>query len=170
MIGAGEPALPGISIGHNGCAAFSLTIAPMDQEDLFVCETDPDDPERYRFGDGWERIERISETIPVRGGPDEAVSLGLTRHGPLICEAGGRAFALRSVWAEPGSAAYLGSLAYLGATTPEDFGAALRHWSAPSVNQLYAGHRWPDRVVHGRQGADPPRLRRPAAGAGRRLL
>jgi penicillin amidase len=64
--------------------------------------------------------------------------LGFTRHGPVIREAGGRAFALRTVWSEPGSAAYLGSLAYLGATTPDAFGAALRHWSAPSVNQLYA--------------------------------
>ncbi|MHB2207155.1 penicillin acylase family protein [Methylobacterium sp. CM6257] len=138
VIGAGEPALPGISIGHNGQAAFSLTIAPMDQEDLFVCETDPSDPDRYRSGDGWARIERVSETIPVRGGPDETVVLGFTRHGPIIREAGGRAFALRTVWSEPGSAAYLGSLAYLGATSPEAFGEALRHWSAPSVNQLYA--------------------------------
>jgi penicillin amidase len=66
------------------------------------------------------------------------VVLGFTRHGPIIREAGGRAFALRTVWSEPGAAAYLGSLAYLGATSPEAFGAALRHWSAPSVNQLYA--------------------------------
>ncbi|MCJ2068854.1 penicillin acylase family protein, partial [Methylobacterium sp. J-030] len=138
VIGAGEPALPGISIGHNGHAAFSLTIAPMDQEDLFVCETDPADPDRYRYGDGWEPIRRISETIPVRGGPDETVALGFTRHGPVIREAGGRAFALRTVWSEPGAAAYLGSLAYLGATSPDAFGDALRHWSAPSVNQLYA--------------------------------
>ena len=44
VIGAGEPALPGISIGHNGHAAFSLTIAPMDQEDLFVCDDRPGRP------------------------------------------------------------------------------------------------------------------------------
>jgi penicillin amidase len=138
VIGAGEPALPGISIGHNGHAAFSLTIAPMDQEDLFVCETDPADPDRYRTGGGWASIERVVEKIPVRGGPDETVVLGFTRHGPVIREAVGRAFALRTVWSEPGAAAYLGSLAYLGATRPEDFGEALRHWSAPSVNQLYA--------------------------------
>ncbi|MCJ2091788.1 penicillin acylase family protein [Methylobacterium sp. J-072] len=138
VIGAGEPALPGISIGHNGQAAFSLTIAPMDQEDLFVCETDPADPDRYRYGDGWQPIERIVEKIPVRGGPDETVVLAFTRHGPVIRETAGRAFALRTVWSEPGAAAYLGSLAYLGATSPEAFGQALRHWSAPSVNQLYA--------------------------------
>jgi penicillin amidase len=138
VIGAGEPALPGISIGHNGHSAFSLTIAPMDQEDLFVCELDPADPDRYRYGDGWERIERVVDKIAVRGGPDETVMLGFTRHGPVLREAGGRAFALRTVWSEPGAAAYLGSLAYLGATSPEAFGQALRHWSAPSVNQLYA--------------------------------
>ncbi|MCJ2119713.1 penicillin acylase family protein [Methylobacterium sp. J-001] len=138
VIGAGEPALPGISIGHNGHAAFSLTIAPMDQEDLFVCETDPGDPDRYRYEGDWAPIERVTETIPVRGGPDETVMLGFTRHGPVIRETGGRAFALRTVWSEPGAAAYLGSLAYLGATSPEAFGQALRHWSAPSVNQLYA--------------------------------
>ncbi|WP_331326272.1 penicillin acylase family protein [Methylobacterium fujisawaense] len=138
VIGAGEPALPGISIGHNGRAAFSLTIAPIDQEDLFVCATDPADPDRYRSGDGWERIARVAERIPVRGGPDETVILGFTRHGPVLREERGRAFALRTVWSEPGAAAYLGSLAYLGATTPEAFGEALRHWSAPSVNQLYA--------------------------------
>ncbi|MBY0252023.1 MAG: penicillin acylase family protein, partial [Methylobacterium organophilum] len=138
VIGAGEPALPGISIGHNGHAAFSLTIAPIDQEDLFVCETDPADPDRYRSGDGWEPIARVAERIPVHGGPDETVILGFTRHGPVLREERGRAFALRTVWSEPGAAAYLGSLAYLGATTPEAFGEALRHWSAPSVNQLYA--------------------------------
>ncbi len=96
VIGAGEPALPGIAMGHNGTAAFSLTIAPMDQEDLFVLDLHPEDPELYRFGDGWERIERITQEIPVRGGEAEPVTLGFTRHGPVICEAPGRAFALRS--------------------------------------------------------------------------
>ncbi|GJE39516.1 penicillin acylase family protein [Methylobacterium persicinum] len=138
VIGAGEPALPGISIGHNGHAAFSLTIAPMDQEDLFVCEKHPDDPDLVRRDEGWERILRIADTIPVRGEAAEPVTLAFTRQGPVIAEDATRAFALATVWSAPGAAAYLGSLAYLGATTPEAFGDALRHWSAPSVNQLYA--------------------------------
>lgn len=138
VIGAGEPALPGISIGHNGHAAFSLTIAPMDQEDLFVCTKHPKDPDLVRRGEGWERILRVADSIPVRGGPDEPVSLAFTRNGPVIAEDAARAFALATVWSAPGSAAYLGSLAYLGATGPDAFGEALRHWSAPSVNQLYA--------------------------------
>ncbi|MPZ88715.1 MAG: penicillin acylase family protein, partial [Nitriliruptorales bacterium] len=44
VIGAGEPALPGISIGHNGYIAFGLTIFAIDQEDLYVYETNPDEP------------------------------------------------------------------------------------------------------------------------------
>ncbi|MEH3147077.1 MAG: penicillin acylase family protein [Methylobacterium frigidaeris] len=140
VIGAGEPALPGISIGHNGHAAFSLTISPLDQEDLYAYETHPDDSDLYRYGDGWERMRRVEERIPVRGGPDAPVSLAYTRHGPVIHEdrAGRRAWALRTVWSEPGTSAYLASLAYLDARSPEAFGAALRHWSAPSVNQVYA--------------------------------
>ncbi|MEM7220983.1 MAG: penicillin acylase family protein [Pseudomonadota bacterium] len=38
VIGAGEPALPGISIGHNERIAFGLTIFPIDQEDLYIYE------------------------------------------------------------------------------------------------------------------------------------
>ena len=45
MIGAGEPFLPGISIGHNDRVAFGLTIFAIDQEDLYVYETNPDDPD-----------------------------------------------------------------------------------------------------------------------------
>lgn len=138
VIGAGEPALPGISIGHNGHAAFSLTIAPMDQEDLFVCEKNGNDPDLIRHHEAWDRIVRVDEAIPVRGGPDETVSLAFTRHGPVIAEDATRVFALATVWSAPGAAAYLGSLAYLDAKSPEAFGQALRHWSAPSVNQLYA--------------------------------
>ena len=138
VIGAGEPALPGIAIGHNGHAAFSLTIFPMDQEDLYVCETHPDDPLRYRYRGRWEQMEVVEEFVPVRGCAVQIVALAFTRHGPVVARAPGRAFVVRSVWSEPGSSAYFASLAYLGAQTVEAFAAALAHWSTPSVNQLYA--------------------------------
>ncbi|MCW3474066.1 penicillin acylase family protein [Limobrevibacterium gyesilva] len=139
-IGAGEPALPGVSIGHNGHAAFGLTIFPMDQEDLYVYETHPDDPDLYRYGDGWERMRTVRELVAVKGAPAQEVVLKFTRHGPVIHEdaTARRAFAVRSVWFEPGSSAYFTSLAYLNATSPDAFAAALQHWSAPSVNQVYA--------------------------------
>jgi len=52
VIGAGEPALPGISIGHNGTIAFGLTIFNIDQEDLYVYELNPSNPMQYRYKGG----------------------------------------------------------------------------------------------------------------------
>jgi penicillin amidase len=140
VIGAGEPAQPGISFGHNGRAAFGLTIFPMDQEDLYVYETSPNDPEQYRYGSGWERMRVVRETIPVKDAPDQEVVLKFTRHGPVVYEdaAKHRAFALRSVWFEPGSSAYFTSIACLDVGSPADYAKALRGWSTPSVNHVYA--------------------------------
>ena len=56
VIGAGEPALPGVSVGHNERGAWGFTIFPIDQEDLYVYETDPADPSRYRYRGGWEAM------------------------------------------------------------------------------------------------------------------
>ena len=96
VIGAGEPALPGVSIGHNGTIAFGLTIFYADQEDLYVYETSPDDPALYRYQDGWARMETVRERIEVRGEAPRDVALRFTRHGPVISAdpAGRRAFGL----------------------------------------------------------------------------
>ncbi|MBN4669089.1 penicillin acylase family protein, partial [Pandoraea nosoerga] len=61
VIGAGEPALPGISIGHNDTIAFGLTIFNVDQEDLYVYELNPDNPNQYRYGTGWEDMKVVHE-------------------------------------------------------------------------------------------------------------
>ncbi|HYD46303.1 MAG TPA: penicillin acylase family protein [Phenylobacterium sp.] len=139
-IGAGEPALPGISIGHNGTIAFGLTIFAADQEDLYVYETDPADPLRYRYKDGWERMSVVREAIPVKGGGVAEVELAFTRHGPVVKrEPGkGRAYAIRSVWGEPGTSAYFGSVGYMTAKDWKGFSGAMENWGAPSENQVYA--------------------------------
>ena len=53
VIGAGEPAVPGISIGHNGTIAFTQTIFGSDQEDVYVYETESGNPDRYRYKGDW---------------------------------------------------------------------------------------------------------------------
>jgi penicillin amidase len=140
VIGAGEPALPGISIGHNDFCAFSLTIFPMDQEDLYVYQTDPANPDRYRYGDGWEDMRITTESIPVRGHAAQGVTLKFTRHGPVVHEdlARHRAYAVRSVWFSAGASAYLTSISYMEAGSLAEFERSLQSWSTPSVNQVYA--------------------------------
>jgi len=138
VIGAGEPALPGVSIGHNGTIAFGLTIFPADQEDLYVYETRG---ETYRYKGAWEPMRTVVEEIAVKGEvAPRKVTLKFTRHGPVLKEdaARGRAFALRSVWGEPGTSAYFGSTGYMTAKSWDGFKAALNGWATPSVNQVYA--------------------------------
>jgi penicillin G amidase len=140
VIGAAEPPTPGVFIGHNDLMAFGLTIFPMDQEDLYVYETNPVDPDQYRYLGSWERMRVVQETIHVRGMADQLVTLKFTRHGPVVYadHAKQRAFAVRSVWFEPGASAYMGRLAYMRARSVSAFGKALRAWSAPTVNMIAA--------------------------------
>ncbi|TPG59662.1 penicillin acylase family protein [Roseomonas nepalensis] len=140
VIGAGEPALPGISIGHNGTVAFGLTIFAMDQEDLLFYETDAADPGTYRYRGRNESMRVVREAIPVRGEAPREVTLKFTRHGPVVLEQAdrNRAWAVRSVWLEPGTAPYFGGLDYTRARNVDEFLGAMDRWGAPSENQVYA--------------------------------
>jgi penicillin amidase len=143
VIGAGEPALPGLSIGHNDTVAFGLTIFSIDQEDLYVYETKPGEPSWYRYGDGWEQMRDVVEEVQVHDEGAVPVTLTFTRHGPVIYTDPQRnlAFAVRAAWLEPGMAPYLGSVDYMGANTWTEFLAAMNRWGSPGENQLYADVR-----------------------------
>jgi penicillin amidase len=140
-IGAGEPISPGIMIGHNGTIAFGLTLffGP-DEEDVYVYETSGEDPDLYRYQEGWERMRRIEERVSVKGAPDQIHILKFTRHGPVVFEgtAQRRAYAVRSVWFEPGAAPYFVSIASMRARDYASFARDMTRWAVPAVNQLYA--------------------------------
>lgn len=140
VIGAGEPALPGISIGHNGRIAFGLTIFAVDQEDLYLYQTNPDNPLEYRYQGRWEPMRVVQETVPVKDTTPAHVELIFTRHGPVIYADQKRhtAFAVRAAWLEAGMAPYLGSMDYMRARNWDEFLAAMNRWGAPPENQVYA--------------------------------
>lgn len=140
VIGAGEPALPGISIGHNGTIAFGLTIFNIDQEDLYVYELNPDNPNEYKYQGKWEPFTVLQEQIEVKGGAPVTVDLSFTRHGPVIFveKEKKRAFAVRSGWLEPGMSPYFGSIDYMRAKNFKSFKQAMLNWGAPTENQVYA--------------------------------
>jgi penicillin amidase len=139
-IGTGEPVVPGLSFGHNGQTAFGLTIHGADQEDIYVYETHPDDAGLYRYRGEWRRLDRVEDVFRVKGVADQRRVLSFSVHGPVLHEdrARCRAVALRSVWFEPGTAAYLGSLSAMRARSVHEFGATLGTWGAPSVNHVCA--------------------------------
>ena len=140
VMGAGEPHLPGVTVGHNERIAFGITIFMADQADLYVYELNPDNPRQYRYGDGWEEMRFVSETLAVKGEATREIELAFTRHGPVLkldAEAG-RAFALRSVWFETGTSPYFAAARYQAAGDWPTFKDALKHWGAAAMNFVYA--------------------------------
>jgi penicillin amidase len=135
VIGAGEPALPGISIGHNERIAFGLTIFPIDQEDLYVYEKVAGG---YRYGGRSEPFIERATTIEVKHADAVTITLRYTRHGPVVAETKKHAFAVRAAWLEPGMSPYFGSIEYMRAQNFIEFTGALNRWGAPSENQVYA--------------------------------
>ncbi len=147
VIGGGEPVLPGISIGHNGTGGWGLTVFGQDNEDLMVYDTNPDDPNQYRYLGEWESMTTRTETIPVRGQPDHTATLKYTRHGPVLHEdhENHKAYALRAAWLEIGNSPYLASLRMNQAQTWEEFVEACNYSGIPAENMI-----WGD--VHGNIG------------------
>jgi penicillin amidase len=138
VIGAGEPGLPGVALGHNEHIAWGFTIFGLDQQDLYVEELNPANSRQYKTEAGWREMDARREVFHVKGAPDSEVDLKFTRHGPILWEDEKRALALRWVGSEPGTAGYLGSLAIDRATNWDEFETAVPRWKVPSENLVYA--------------------------------
>jgi penicillin G amidase len=140
VIGAGEPTLPGVAAGHNERVGFGFTIVGLDQQDLYVEETHPQNPNQYLYKGKWRDMEIERQRIKVKGEADAEVELKFTRHGPVMYEDKQRhkAYALRWVGTEPGSAGYLASLSLNRANNWGEFLQALERWKVPSENLVYA--------------------------------
>lgn len=140
VIGAGEPSLPGVSIGHNPYGAWGLTIFSVDMEDLYVYDTNPGNPLQYRYNGHWESMQVIRETIPVKGSEPVPVELKYTRHGPVVYEdrAHHKAYAVRAAWLRTGGAPYLASLRMDQAQNWEQFRDACSYSHTPAENMVWA--------------------------------
>jgi penicillin G amidase len=138
VIGAGEPGLPGVALGHNQNIAWGFTIFGLDQQDLYLEELNANNPLQYKTASGWEAMRIEKETFAVRGQASVTEDLSFTRHGPVMWSDGKRALAMKWIGAEPGTAGYLGSLAVDRAQNWKEFEAAMQRWKVPSENIVYA--------------------------------
>ncbi len=104
VIGGGAPGLAGIMQGHTDRFAFGRTNFHIDQQDLFVLELDPADPERYRHDGGWKRFERHEVAIPVKDGAPHRAVLRYAAQGPVVMHdpAKRRATVIGSIGMQPG--------------------------------------------------------------------
>lgn len=130
IAGGSAPGLPGVANGHNGRVAFGRTDFNLSRDDIYVLETNPDDPSSYRHGNSWERFETVFEDIPVKGAAPVRVTLTYSSLGPVIAAhpERHRALAVRASWMiEPG-APLLSQLPYNMAGDWTSFNQALRNF------------------------------------------
>jgi penicillin amidase len=134
VVGGGEPPFVGVDAGHNERMAWGFTFAGTDMVDLYVEELHPEDPSLVRWQDGWEPLQVIREEIPVKGEAPRSVELVYSRHGPVfhVDTDNRRAYAVRSVVQEPGTAPYLGSFKLAQAESCDDFFDRSMYWKVPT--------------------------------------
>lgn len=89
-VGGSAPAFPLLVLGHNGRTAWALTNAYGDTSDVFVERVDASDPSRYLSPDGPQPFQTRQETIAVRFGEPEILTVRQTRHGPVVSDVPGR--------------------------------------------------------------------------------
>jgi penicillin amidase len=138
VIGAGEPPFVGVAIGHNERLAWGLTITGTDQHDVYIEEVNPANANEVRHNGAWEPLRIVREELPVKGEAPRSFELKFSRHGPVFFEdtSAHRAYAVRSVMNEPGTAAYLGGLRLAQARDCKDFLDAALYWKAPTENLI----------------------------------
>lgn len=105
VVGGGNPGLPGIMQGHTDRFAFGRTNFHIDQSDLFILKTHPDDPEKYWHNGVWKSFETAEEQVVVKGAAPETVKMRFAGGRPIISAdpARQRAVALASVNLLPGA-------------------------------------------------------------------
>jgi penicillin amidase len=84
VVGVTLPGYPYVIVGHNQRVAWGFTNVGPTIEDLYL-ETF-DDHGQYLTPDGWKPAEVQREVIHVKGKPDVALDVEVTRHGPVVSE------------------------------------------------------------------------------------
>lgn len=84
--GFGFAGVPGIVVGHNDRIAWGVTNLGPDVQDLYIEKLDPEDPDRYEFEGGWQRMDIREEQIPVAGAGPVTLRIRSTVHGPVMSD------------------------------------------------------------------------------------
>lgn len=101
--GFAVPGTPIVALGHNDHLAWACTTGGPDTSDIYEVELDRPGGLRYRYDGAWRDVETREIEIPVReGGATRAVRRAVrrTHHGPIVREAGARAFAMKIPYEE----------------------------------------------------------------------
>lgn len=141
LAGATVPGTPFHLLGHNGHVAWGITTTHGDTMDLFI---EKPDGAGYATPAGPMPFATRSETIKVRGGRQEILTVRETRHGPIVSDvlgarADGRILALAATMLAPDDRTAEAVYRLNHARDRAEILAALKDFHAPQQNILYAG-------------------------------
>ena len=137
VAGFSLPGLPWVIVGHNQRIAWGFTNSNADVQDLFIERFDPENPSLYMTPTGWQAVQRRVEHINIRGGEVEDLMVLETRHGPIVHDDGLTKLALQWTALDATQLAFT-FLPLNQAQNWEEFRQALRDFSGPSQNVVYA--------------------------------
>lgn len=147
VIGGGLPGLPVLLVGRSADLGWGLTSAYGDDQDLFIEEVNPENPNEVRTPDGFKSLVTRPTIINIKGQPSRTVTLQWSDNGPILP---GHHYDLASV-TPPGHVVSVSWTALSSRDASVDFGfelmraknvdeamAAGRHFVAPSQNLILA--------------------------------
>jgi penicillin G amidase len=84
VIGGTIPGVPVILTGRSASLGWGLTTAGVDDQDIFLEQVNPDNPDEYRGLEGWQRFRSRDSIITVKDGPAVTIRLRWTENGPVM--------------------------------------------------------------------------------------
>lgn len=144
VAGVTAPGLPGVVIGHNERIAWGFTNVGPDVADVYLEKFDTQNPRRYMTPAGWRESTVRREELRVRKSftsaetVTELLDVTVTRHGPIVFEQGGKRYALQWTALDPKLSSAEGFFAINMARNWTEFQSALKRYTAPMQNMVYA--------------------------------
>ena len=113
VIGGTIPGIPAVLVGRSEALGWGLTSSYLDDQDLFIEEVNPENPEQYRTPEGWKEFVTRRSIITVKDAAPVTITLRWTDNGPVLP---GSHYDIASI-TPPGHVAALSWTALTGADT-----------------------------------------------------
>lgn len=84
VIGATIPGMPVVLSGRSDRLGWGVTSAHMDDQDLFIEQLNPDNPEEYLTPDGYKPFETRPSIIEIKDAAPITLTLRWTENGPVL--------------------------------------------------------------------------------------
>ncbi|MEO9778295.1 MAG: penicillin acylase family protein [Sedimentitalea sp.] len=84
VIGGTIPGIPVIMTGRSDTLGWGLTSSYLDDQDLFMEQLNPDNPEEYLTPDGYKPFESRPSIIEIKDAPPITLTLRWTDNGPVL--------------------------------------------------------------------------------------